>query len=247
MLSGKTISVKSLIAKVYRDLQLKEEEPFMDFIEHIAEALDFIHVYPQYDHKAIEFVLDAYKTELPLDYIGLELIEYNGVNMRPTPNIFGPGSDVGSSGIYYTPYSYNQSKIENAVFIDPEDTSYFCPGYSFKIENGWLKTSFNEGTINMVYTSQPMDDEGYPLIPDNQSFREALYWYVVYKYLYPKVLKGEVNGQFYDDAYNKWQWYCNQAGTEAIMPDLTTLENLKRSYLTLKTKPNLFNNFYNSL
>jgi len=244
--SGKQISVKSIIAKIYRDLDLKEEEAFMDFIEWCAEALDFIHVYPQYESKPISFKVDAYKTELPCDYIGLDQISYKGVNLRPSHNSFGLTTGT-PSGQYYTRYSYNQSKIENAVFIDPSNTTYFSPGYSFKIENGWLKTSFNTGDVDMVYISQPMDDEGYPLIPDEISFKEALYWYVVYKYLYPKVLRGEISDKFYNDAYNKWQWYCNQAGAEAMMPDLTTLENIKRAYLSLKIKPNLFENFYNGL
>lgn len=247
MLSGKTVSVKSIIAKVYRDLQLKEEEPFMDFIEWCAEALDFIHVYPQYNIKQICFEVTAYKTELPYDFIGLDQIEYEGVNLRATNNSFGPIKDNAVIGRYYTPYSYNQSKLENAVFVDPYSTSYFREGYSFKIENGWLKTSFKEGDINLSYISQPMDEEGYPLIPDNVSFKEALYWFIVYKYLYPKALRGEISASFYDDAYNKWQWYCNQAGAEAMMPDLNTLENIKRSYLSLKINPYLFNNFFNSL
>jgi len=247
MLSGKTISVKSIIAKVYRDLQLKEEEPFMDFIEWMAEALDFIHVYPQYSIKPICFKITAYKTELPCDFIGLDQIEFEGINLRATNNSFGPIQDNAVIGRYYTPYSYNQSKLENAVFVDPYSTSYFREGYSFKIENGWLKTSFKEGEINLSYISQPMDEEGYPLVPEDVSFKEALYWYVVYKYLYSKALRGEISNYFYEDAYNKWHWYCNQAGAEAMMPDLNTLENIKRSFLSLKINPYLFNNFFNSL
>ncbi len=247
MLNGKTISVKSIIAKVYRDLQLKDEEQFMDIIEWAAEALDHIHVYPQYESKAICFEVDSYKTELPCDFVALDQIAHGGVNMRASNNSFGIQGNNPPAGVYYTPYSYNQAKIENAIFVDPNDSTYFRPGYSFKIENGWLKTSFNEGQIDMVYIAQPMDEEGYPLVPDHASFREALYWYIVYKSIYSKYLQGQISENAYQDAWNKWQWYCNQAGAEALMPDLTTLDNIKRSFLSLKPRPYLFDNFYNSL
>lgn len=247
MLNGKSVSVKSIIAKVYRDLQLQDEEQFMDIIEWAAEALDFIGVYPQYESKPICFELSAYKTELPCDFIALDQISYGGVNLRPSNNSFGLLANNPPSGTYYTPYSYNQAKIENVIFVDPNDSAFFRPGYSFKIEHGWLKTSFNSGLINMVYISQLMDEEGYPLIPDNQSFKEALYWYIVYKSIYPKYLKGEVTENAYQDTWSKWQWYCNQAGAQALMPDLSTLDNIKRSFLSLKPRPYLFDNFFKSL
>ena len=243
MLNNKHISCKAIIAKVYRDLQLKEEEPFMDMIEWLAEALDFIHVYPQYVQKFAKVNICNFKGEIPCDYITLDAVEYNGLNMRYTTNQFGP-RDHTPSGRYYTPYSYNQDKIANVLLT----TNNYLDGYnSFSITGGYFKTSFKEGELNITYTAMPTDEEGYPLVPDHVSFREALYWYIVYKYLYPKVLNGDVQGQFYQDAYSKWQYYCNQAGAEAIMPDLITLENIKRSYLSLRLRPNLYNDFFNSL
>ena len=247
MISGKTISIKSLIAKVYRDLQLKEEEDFMSMIEWAAEALDHIHVYPQYTHQLICIPITSYKTELPCDFIDVESLEYNGQNLLETNNPFGPQTTIGNTGIYYTPYSYNQSKIENAVFVNPNDLSYNRGNSSIKIENGWLKTSFNTGNVNMIYTAQPMDDEGYPMLPDEVSFREALYRYIVYKYLYAKYLHGEITENVYQDAKNEWKYYCNQAGAQALMPNGTQLENLKRSFVSLKPRTDLFNSFYNSL
>ena len=39
MLTGKKVSVKNIIAKVFRDLKLKEEQDFIDFLEWADEAL----------------------------------------------------------------------------------------------------------------------------------------------------------------------------------------------------------------
>jgi len=243
MLNGKQISCKTIIAKVYRDLQLKEEEAFTDFIEWMSEALDFIHVYPQYIHKSACICIKNYKGELPCDYIGLDAVEYNGFNMLYSSNLYGP-KDRTPSGRYYTPYSYNQEKINNVLLVKG---NMLGPDAEFWIEGSWFRTSFKEGTLNIRYTAYPSDEDGYPLVPDHQSFKEALYWYITYKYLYAKALNKEIDPRFYDDAYVKWQYYCNQAGAEAMMPDLQTLEALKRSFHRLKPDMFQFTKFYNDL
>lgn len=243
MLSGKQISCKTIIAKVYRDLQLKEEEPFMDMIEWLAEALEFIHVYPQYIHKVCRLDVKNFKAELPCDFIGLESLEYNGTNMLYSSNQFGP-KDHTPTGRYYTPYSYNQDKIDNVLLV--KDYSIRGLG-EFTIEGPWIKTSFKEACLHIKYVAYPSDEEGYPLVPDHQSFKEALFWFITYKYLYGKALRGEVDTGFYTDAFAKWQYYCNQAGAEAMMPDLATLEAIKRSYQRLKPDMFQFTSFYNNL
>lgn len=243
MLNNRTISCKAIIAKVYRDLQLKEEENFTDQIEWLAEALEFIHVYPQFIHKHAKVNINNFKGEIPCDYITLDMVEYNGTAVSYTSNIFGP-IDHTPSGRYYTPYSYNQDKIANVLLVTG---NYIYGENSFSIQDGWFKTSFKEGCLNIIYTAMETDKDGYPLVPDHVSFREALYWYIVYKYLYSKVLRGEIQGQFYQDAYTKWQYYCNQAGAEAMMPDLATLENIKRNYIRLKPNMFQFDSFYQNL
>lgn len=247
MLNNKFISCKTIIAKLYRDLKLKEEEAYVDFIENMAEALEFIHVYPQYKVNKACVKIKNHKGELPCDYISMIAVEHNGFSLTYSSNVMGPDFYPEENYPSDTPYSVNRKKIENAVFIDPEMINYFQDRQSIQIENGYIKTSFNKGMLNIVYVSMILDEEGFPMIPDNVSFREALYWYCTYKYLYPKALTGDINPQFYNDAYQKWLWYCNQAGAEALMPDLLMLENIKKSFLRLKPSFTINKSFYNGL
>ena len=247
MLNNNFISCKAIIAKLYRDLKLKEEEAYMDFIEHISEALEFIHVYPQYDTKSACVKIKNYKGELPCDYIGIIAIDHGGYSLRYTDNLFGPRAMGRPSYPSDTPYSINRKKIENAVFVNPDSINYYPNRDSVQIKNGYINTSFKEDSINISYIALVLDEEGFPMIPDNVSFKEALYWYCTYKWLYPKTLQGEINAQFYNDAYSKWQYYCNQAGAEAMMPDLATLENIKRAFISLKPILNRADYFYSGL
>src|SRR6476619_1354504 len=110
MLTNKTISYKSIIAKLYRDLQLKDEEGLIgDILEWTGEALDKIGVYNQFEEKSCIISVSNYKGNLPNDFSGLIQASHNNkiVNYSTsTRNIKTINSDYS----YLTPYSYNQDK-----------------------------------------------------------------------------------------------------------------------------------------
>lgn len=49
----------------------------------------------------------------------------------------------------------------------------------YKIVGNYIQTSFEEGYVKIHYLSLPVDKEGYPLIPDNSAFKQALEFYVL--------------------------------------------------------------------
>jgi len=55
----------------------------------------------------------------------------------------------------------------------------------YYIESDWVKTSFQNGKVCLSYMAFPIDDDGYPLVPDDISFKEAMFWYI-----YKKILLG---------------------------------------------------------
>jgi hypothetical protein len=50
------------------------------------------------------------------------------------------------------------------------------------------------GFVKLAYKTIATDERGYPLIPDTSSYQEAVYWYVVMKLNFPKLLSGELGG-----------------------------------------------------
>lgn len=105
--------------------------------------------------------------------------------------------------------------------------------YIYVIRGGYIKTNTETGYIMLSYQAIPTDLEGYPLIPDTVSFREALYWYVNMKLTYPKWKSGQVRDAIYYDARRSWNYYCKQAFGDATMPDRGQLEAIKSSWLRL--------------
>jgi hypothetical protein len=110
--------------------------------------------------------------------------------------------------------------------------------YTYTISSNYVKTNVQTGYIMMAYQAIPVDDEGYPLVPDNASFLEALYWYVVMKSYYPQWKQGTIRDVVYYDAKKSWNYYCKQAYGTALMPNIDQLESIKNSWNRLV--PELF-------
>jgi hypothetical protein len=85
----------------------------------------------------------------------------------------------------------------------------------------------------MAYQAIPTDANGYPLIPDDIDFIEALYWYITMKLLYPEWKMGRVRDEVYYDARRSWNFNCKKAYGNAMMPNVDQLEAIKNQWIRL--------------
>lgn len=65
----------------------------------------------------------------------------------------------------------------------------------YKVENKRLRINMEEGTVLIAYLGIPLDDEGFPLIPNDPDVFEAIFWDVESKMLYRNKRKMEGNLQ----------------------------------------------------
>lgn len=243
-LTPQKISLNAIVSKVYRDLDITEEYDLIDLIEWSVEALRFINAYQQYEDKSDCLNITNYRTELPCDLVSLLQVEANGKQLdKASNNVF---SKKARGSYVNQPYSHNLNSLDSLP-LKLGRLYYLSNGDSFKFEKGWIKTSFKEGNISIVYKAIPVDEDGLPLIPDDESYKEAITSYIKMKYFYKRAIKEDRFRWFYQDAEVKWNKYCNQAGTKAMMPDIFTLENIKRNYLSFIPKLNTYQNFFNDL
>jgi hypothetical protein len=92
----------------------------------------------------------------------------------------------------------------------------------------------------------PTDEECYPMVPDDISFREAMFWYIYKKLL----LQGEqfMNPRIqYEFAEMQWQKYCTQARNAANYPDIDRYESFMDQWVRLVPNINRWGGFFESL
>ena len=103
---------------------------------------------------------------------------------------------------------------------------------TYIIDNDYIKTSFTSGKICLSYTAFPTDEDCYPLVPDDISFKEAMFWYV-YKKILLSTPTFKNNGIDYSIAESQWKYYCTQARNAANYPDIDKMESFMNQWVRL--------------
>lgn len=113
--------------------------------------------------------------------------------------------------------------------VDHRDNTMFSNELQYTTKPGYINTCMPRGFVKISYYAIYTDEDSMPMIPDLESYKEAIYWYVTMKLMYPKKLKGQISQGDYYDIRNSYNFYRKQAYAEAMMPtvdDLTTISNI---------------------
>lgn len=109
-------------------------------------------------------------------------------------------------------------------------TKSFSNTLQYMIKPGYVMTNIPNGHVKIEYYAIYTDEDGMPMIPDMESYKEAIFWYVTMKWMYAKKIKGEIDSRTYYDTANSWNFYRKQAYAEALLPgsvdDMETLKNV---------------------
>lgn len=103
---------------------------------------------------------------------------------------------------------------------------------TYIVDCGYIKTSFQTGKICLSYKAFPTDEDCYPMVPDDISYKEAMFWYV-YKKLLLLNPKFKQNGIDYAFAEGQWKYYCTQARNAANYPDIDRYESFMNQWVRL--------------
>ena len=123
-----------------------------------------------------------------------------------------------------------RSSTDNFHFSNNKRDSY---DLTYKLQGQVIYTSMKNGTIEIAYQAIPVDCDGYPMIADNSSFREALELYITkkrYKILFDI---GKIRGDVYSSTCQDYAFAVGQAQTSLIMPTIDEMESITNSWNTL--------------
>jgi hypothetical protein len=70
---------------------------------------------------------------------------------------------------------------------------------TYKIQGNYIVTSIDKGYIQLAYTAIKTDEDGYPMIVDDQAFIRALVEYIVYKRMQTEYINGRIDRGRYKD------------------------------------------------
>lgn len=150
-------------------------------------------------------------------------------------------------------YGQYVEKYNEDIIIDNHRATLPCdfvrsldnPGLVYKITGDMITSPLEKGTIKFNYLAFELDEEGYPLIPDDVSFDEALTWQVAYRLS----IRDELPNKKLDPMYCKQQWnfYCKQARAKGNRLSEDERARFARLHLGFSTDVKQYDKFYNNV
>ena len=153
-------------------------------------------------------------------------------------------TETGGAGL--EPLSYSASTFHNSMHCENCVNEFANHKDSYIIDCDYIKTSFASGTVCISYTAFPVDEDCYPMVPDDISYKEAMFWYI-----YKQMLLGgydKPNNKIdYNFADGKWKYYCTQARNAANYPDIDKYESYMNQWVRLVPDINRHAAFFETL
>tara|TARA_R110000744_G_scaffold165298_1_gene282403 strand:+ start:180 stop:1103 length:924 start_codon:yes stop_codon:yes gene_type:complete len=162
------------------------------------------------------------------------------VNLEVLTNMYFTG------GSCLSPLQYGASTFHSSIHCDGCVNENIRYKDTYIIDCDHIKTSFATGKVCISYMAFPIDEECYPLVPDDISYREAMFWYI-YKKLVLSGTPGRNPKIGYEYAEQMWQVYCTQARNAANYPDIDKYESFMNQWVRLVPDINAHNSFFETL
>lgn len=248
MINNRMISSATIVAKVIADLDLREDQiRITDIREWIMEGVLKIGAVQQYDNKTAILPVIGHQAALPCDLYKLGQVAFSTQNcggwmpMRKSTSSFGVDHDkccgrrrpkMFVKDVAMLPLvknMFNLTTDREALDKLNEDTR-FSNDLQYTTKPGFINTNVPMGFVKIQYYAIYTDEDSMPMIPDLESYKEAIYWYVTMKLMYPKKLKGEISQGDYYDIRNSYNFYRKQAYAEAMMPGVDDVESIKNDW-----------------
>jgi len=253
-LSGRTVSCKEVIGELYKDRKYKYELQWADAVEWCVSAIELIGAPQSLTPRAAKIAVSNYRAMLPCDlhYIMQAAGSTGGCvpfPMRGNTNTFHAvfTCDDQLLANLINDYSPTTSTVEpigvdisgNPVYEIESDTNWAFPEATtdpntsgamsdptYSLSDNHIFTNFESGYVFLAYMALPVDDEGYPTIPDNRRFKEAVKTYIGYKIDYILYRSKELDKEMYDISEREWLFYVASAGNVARVPNYDQAQSL---------------------
>lgn len=130
------------------------------------------------------------------------------------------------------------------------DNTFFNPNTrdkAFKTQNMVIFTTFKEGEVEIVYRAVPVDDEGYPMIMDNEKYKNALELYIKKDRFTKYFDSGKLQQGVLQNTQQEYAWAAGQLESELKTPSMSQWENISQAHNKLIQKTGEFRKGFETL
>lgn len=222
----------------------------------IDYAIDFMRIVQCagfFEEKCSTIEIKDYKGLLPDDFYEVNQIRLNSLANKVPKYEENYRIDEEGNKIpigTYTQVGYEDVEYyKNKTFRYATDTFHMSDVKSgidltYKIQGGYIFTSIKEGTIELSYQAILLDEEGFPLIPDNSKFTRALQAYIKKEWFTVLFDLGKIQAAIYQNTQQEYAWAVGACESEFQKMSLDKAESFYNSWSTLIPRRNQHQRFY---
>lgn len=130
------------------------------------------------------------------------------------------------------------------------DSTFFNPNTkdkAFKTQNMIIFTTFKDGEVEIVYRAVPVDEEGYPMIIDNEKYKNALELYIKKDRFTKYFDNGKLHQNILQNVQQEYAWAAGQLESELKTPSMSQWENISQAHNKLIQKTGEFRKGFETL
>lgn len=230
-LTGKYVPIDRIIENVYNDHPFESSVDWDSCMEWVGSAMRLMGV-PTVMVKDIAcVVIEDYKGELPDGILNIDLVRYKSSS-----------TDHDTTSIAYKAMRYEGDPFIIKQFCSSsESCKSLCSHNSditYQLNDNYIFTSFEEGQIEIAYDKFPLDDRGFPLIPDDEGIIQGMSWYIAYKIAYVLWMNDQLSKAKFDYIRGEKDWYIGKAISRARILSKDQMETWKNMTTRLIPKLN---------
>jgi len=233
--NAKYTSLKTIIAKAYRDMGLGEIIDISDAVEWAGEAMEFIgSSYSWIDKREILHIIEG-KAKLPCD-----LHRLNMITCHVTEDDLGDCfmEEKSDEHVHWFPMMYSTDLYHKKHRYCESIHKHTSCDYTYILNDDYVFTNFDDGYVNLSYKGILTDENGWPMIPDDIKFKSAVAYHIMMKLAFIKLIAGTISESIYAKLAQERDWYIAAAQTRGHMPSIDQLEGIKNNIIRLIPKIN---------
>lgn len=202
----KSTSIRDVIGRVIRNTRLQDTSFIADMHVWIPEAMGLMKTKTVLASRYRDVPIVFNIGELPADLDHITAVAYGTQRLSQVSNPRGTTGFPRIAGnlTYRQQVSMTISQegpVAYQSIVTANDdclTLPMCQGHWYDIEMGYIRTSVPDCSLRVFYKGIPLDEDGLPLIPDQEDYKQAIYWYV----------RAMMIGAGFEDRIFSYQ-YCN--------------------------------------
>lgn len=202
-------NIDEIVGRVIRNTRVQDLSLISDIFTWITEAMADMRTKWVLQMSWAPVKSYFHKAPMPCGLVTLTAVEYNGTRLPqrnlsrhasqvPPPVIQDPNLWISMVKTETSPNGFNMYLQETRMIPIIMHTSDWYQ----EDGPGSIITSFAEGDLIMHYKSIPTDAKGFPVIPDQENYKEALYWYCRMKMIESGWQDPVLNWETCDAKYN---------------------------------------------